>query len=68
MAKEKVKHIKCLTCGNVVSINSEDVQHKLNDLLAIIQFKTKVKVMSFSVLHLLDNTVSCCDKPEYWEV
>lgn len=64
----KNKCIKCLNCGNVVSINSEDVQPKLNDLLAIIQFKTKVRVTSFSVLHLLDTTVSCCDKPEYWEV
>ena len=59
--------VACRNCENVVSINAADVQHKLNDLLAIIQFETRKRVVSLSLLTVLDDCVECCDKPEYYK-
>ena len=61
------REIKCKSCGNVVDIEANDIQKRLNEILALIQFGTRKKVISLSLLTVLDDCVECCSLPDYYE-
>lgn len=58
--------IKCKNCGNVVDINIVNIQKMLNDLLVTIQFGTDKHVIHLSLLTVLDDSVECCNLPDYF--
>ena len=60
-------NIECKNCGNVVNIDANDVQKRLNEILALIQFGTRKRVASLSLLTVLDDCVECCDNPDYYK-
>ena len=60
------REIKCKNCGNVVDINIVNIQKMLNDLLVTIQFGTDKRVVHLSLLTVLDDSVECCNLPDYF--
>ena len=60
-------NIECRNCGNVVDIDANDIQKRLNEVLTLIQFGTKYEVVSLSLLTVLDDCIECCKNPDYFE-
>lgn len=60
------REIKCKNCGNVVDIKIGDIQKMLNVLLVTIQFGTDKHVVHLSLLTVLDDSIECCNLPDYF--
>lgn len=61
-------NIECKNCGNVIDIDAYDIQKRFNEVLVLIQFGTNKKVVSLSLLTVLDDCIKCCNRPDYCEV
>lgn len=59
--------IECKNCGNVVNVDAGDIQKRLNEILALIQFGTKYEVVFLSLLTVLDDCIECCENPDYYK-
>lgn len=66
MTEGQHKDIICKSCNNIVFADTEDIQKRLNGILADIQEGTHYQVNFYDILTLLDQCMECCKEPNYW--
>lgn len=59
---------KCESCGNIVSVDGNDIQNHVYELMRIIKDGTNKKVRYIVIISVLDDYVECCDLPNYYEI